>query len=159
MAVFYSFHYQRDYWRVQKIMQMGVIEGQPLLDSQDWEAVRRRGTAAIENWIEAQMMYKRAVVVLVGAETADRPWVRYEITKAWSKKHPLVGIRIHRTADANGNTDSYGANPFERVPLGGGKTVADYVQLHNPSGRTTSEVYNSIKANLEYWVRNAYRRP
>lgn len=140
-------------------MQMGVVEGQPLLNTQRWEEVRRQGSSAIENWIDTQMKNKRAVVVLVGAKTADRPWVRYEITKAWSKKHPLVGIRIHRTADSGGNTDTYGANPFARVPLANGKTVADYVQLHNPAGTTTAEVYNTIKANLEHWVQNAYRRP
>lgn len=71
---------------------------------------------------------------------------------------PLVGIRIHRTADAKGNTDGYGANPFERVPLAGGRTVADYVPLYDPAGTTTSDVYSAIKANLEHWVQNAYRR-
>ena len=30
MAVFYSFHYDRDSWRVQQVMNMGKIEGQPL---------------------------------------------------------------------------------------------------------------------------------
>lgn len=27
MAVFYSFHYDRDHWRVQQIMNMGALEG------------------------------------------------------------------------------------------------------------------------------------
>ncbi|WP_353939677.1 TIR domain-containing protein [Micromonospora sp. b486] len=29
------------------------------------------------------MAYKKAVIVLVGQETASRPWVIYEIEKAW----------------------------------------------------------------------------
>ena len=157
MAVFYSFHYQRDAWRVQGIMQMGVVEGQPLLNAQDWEQVKRQGAQAIENWIDAQMKNKRAVVVLVGAETADRPWVRYEIEKAWTKRHPMVGIRIHGMADSTGRTDRPGANPFTRVPLAYG-TVADHVPLHDPVGRTSQEVYGTIKANLDSWVRSAYRR-
>jgi hypothetical protein len=64
VAVFYSFHYGRDNWRVQQIMNMGILDGQPLLNSQTWEAVKRRGDTAIETWIDAQMSYKSAVVVL-----------------------------------------------------------------------------------------------
>jgi hypothetical protein len=45
---------------------MGAIEGQKILDSQDWESVKRRGRAAIEKWIDEQMRGKSAVVVLVG---------------------------------------------------------------------------------------------
>ncbi len=158
MAVFYSFHYQRDAWRVQQIMQMGVVEGQPLLNAQDWEKVKRQGDRAIRNWIDGQMRSKRAVVVLVGAETAGRPWVQYEIQQAWTKRHPLVGIRIHNMADKAGNRDHRGANPFTRVPVPGGGTVADHVRLHEPWGFTTQQVYRSIKTNLEGWIRSADRR-
>lgn len=35
MSVFYSFHYDRDNWRVHQIMEMGVIEGTPLLNHQE----------------------------------------------------------------------------------------------------------------------------
>ena len=65
-TVFYSFHYQEDAWRVQQIRQINALEGQPILNSQDWEAVKRQGDQAIMNWIDQQMAYKRAVVVLVG---------------------------------------------------------------------------------------------
>lgn len=158
LAVFYSFHYQRDAWRVQGIMQMGAVEGQPLLNAQEWEAVKRQGKQAIENWVDRQMRYKRAVVVLVGAETACRPWVQYEIRKAWRDRYPLVGIRIHGMADSTGSTGRRGANPFARVPLTGGGTVADHVPLHDPAGRNSQAVYGTVKANLERWVRTAYRR-
>lgn len=158
MAVFYSFHYQRDAWRVQQIMQMGVVEGQPLLNAQDWEQVKRQGTQAIEGWIDRQMKYKRAVVVLVGAETANRPWVNYEIRKAWNEHYPLVGIRINGMADRFGDPDRPGVNPFTQVSLQGGGTVSDYVRLHEPTGLTTQQVYATIKVNLESWVASAYRR-
>jgi hypothetical protein len=66
MAVFYSFHYARDAWRVQQITNMGAVEGQPILNAQQWEEVKRQGEKAIQNWIARQMKYKSAVVVLVG---------------------------------------------------------------------------------------------
>lgn len=98
-SVFYSFHYDRDAWRVQQIIRMGALEGQPILNAQEWEEVKRKGDAAIKKWLADQMAYKSAFVVLIGAQTANRPWVRHEIAYAWDNHKPLVGIRIHGLAD------------------------------------------------------------
>lgn len=157
-SVFFSFDYDRDNWRVQQVQQMGAIEGGAAFTPQDWEKVRRKTDAAIENWIDSQMSYTRAVIVLVGRETASSRWVRYEIAKAWDEKRPLVGVAIHGLADSNRQTDSAGADPFSRVSLKGGGTVADYVTLHRPAGSTSQQVHASIKSNLESWVAGAYKR-
>ncbi|WP_094765096.1 TIR domain-containing protein [Luteococcus japonicus] len=157
-AVFYSFHYNRDAWRVQQVRNMGVLDGQPLLNAQEWEQVRRQGDTAIQQWIKDQMAYKSAVVVLIGAETASRPWVRHEIAHAWDNRKPLVGVRIHGLADRNGYTDPYGENPFSKVALKGGGTVGDYVPVYNPTGWDSRSVYASICANLTDWVASAYKR-
>jgi MTH538 TIR-like domain (DUF1863) len=131
---------QRDNWRVRQVLQMGAIEGQEIVSAQTWE-------------------YKSAVVVLIGAQTASRPWVTYEITKAWKEERPLVGIRIHGLEDSEGNTDTSGANPFEKVTLGSrGGSVADYVPVYTPSGSDSNQVYASIKNNLESWVAAACTR-
>lgn len=157
-TVFYSFHYGHDAWRVQKVLQIGAVEGQRLLNSQDWEAVRRRGQKAIQEWIDKQMSYKSTVVVLIGAHTAERPWVEYEITKAWNDKRGLLGVRIHGLADSIGGRDRAGKNPFADVALRGGGTVADHVPVFSPAGSTSAEVYSSIRDNLTRWVDQAYRR-
>ncbi|HEX6686060.1 MAG TPA: TIR domain-containing protein [Candidatus Limnocylindrales bacterium] len=157
-SVFYSFHYSRDAWRLQQIIRMGSLEGQTILNAQRWEEVKRQGDPAIKNWIADQMAYKSAVVVVVGAQTASRPWVRYEIAYAWDNRKPLVGIRIHGLADRNGKTDSEGANPFSQVTLQGGGTVADRVPLYTPSGYNSQAVYADIQRNLLTWVGNAYKR-
>ena len=39
------------------------------------EEVKRKGKASIEKWIDDNMYGKSCVVVLVGSETANRPWV------------------------------------------------------------------------------------
>lgn len=157
-SVFYSFHYDRDAWRVQQVLHIGSLEGQEILNSQEWEAVQRQGDQAIEKWIDEQMAYKKAVVVLVGAQTAGRRWVQHEIAKAWNEKRPLVGIRVHGLADRAGNTDSAGADPFAKVALKGGGTVADYVTLHDPAGTDSKGVYATIAENIESWVDGAYKR-
>lgn len=157
-SAFFSFHYERDAWRVQQVMNMGKLEGQPLLNPQNWEEVKRRGEQAIKNWVAEQMRYKSAVVVLVGAETAQRRWVRYEIAYAWDNRKPLVGVRIHGLADSYGRTDAQGPDPFKLVNLKGGGTVGDYVALHTPSGSTSQQVHASISGNLSSWVDRAYKR-
>ncbi|MFJ3393663.1 TIR domain-containing protein [Leifsonia aquatica] len=157
-SVFYSFHYDRDNWRVQQIINMGALEGQPVMNAQQWEEVKRKGEAGIKNWIGDQMAYKRAVVVLVGAQTAGRRWVQYEITKAWNDKKPIVGVRINGLADSNSRTDQAGANPFEKITLPSGKTLASYIPLITPSGWTSQQVHADIARNLTSWVDRAYQR-
>lgn len=157
-SAFFSFHYDRDAWRVQQVVNMGKLDGQQQLTPQKWEEVKRRGDAAIKNWIAEQMKYKSVVVVLVGAQTSQRPWVRYEIAYAWDNRKPLVGVRIHGLADRAGFRDVPGADPFAMVELQGGGTVGRYVTLHNPAGSTSQHVYASINNNLSTWVAGAYKR-
>jgi len=154
VAVYFSFHYDRDCRRVQQVLQMGQLEGQPLLNAQDWESVKAKGKAAIEKWIEEQMRYKEALVVLVGKETADRPWVRYEIIKAWNDRRKIVGVRIHNLKDPVTGTDYPGPDPFARIKFKDStSTMAKYVTVHDPG----QDAYNGIKANLKTWVANAYK--
>lgn len=156
--VFLSFHYAPDASRVQQIRNMGAIEGDSVVSPQKWEDVKAGGEAAIEKWIHDEMLYKQAVVVLVGAETASRKWVTYEICKAWNEKRPLVGIRINGLLDLNGNTSTAGENPFASIKTKDGKPLSNWVPLHTPFGTDSKAKYADIKANFESWVTNAYKR-
>ena len=158
MAVYYSFHYDRDSWRVQQIAQMGSVEGQQILNSQEWEEVKAKGRPAIEKWIADNMAYKTAVVVLVGAKTSTRPWVDYEIRKAWADKRAIVGVRIHGLLDKAEKADDPGANPFENIPTTDGHKLSKYLTLHNPAGANSRAVYKSISDNMKTWADNAYKR-
>ncbi len=157
-ATFASFHYQRDYWRVQQVLNLGAITGQIIMPAQKWEEVKRQGDAAIQAWIDDQMKYKAAVVVLVGNQTASRRWVKYEVGKAWTDRKPLVGIRVHGLADQKQNTDTAGPNPFGRVHANNGSTLESYIPLYTPSGVDSKAVYASIQANLSTWVDSAVKR-
>jgi hypothetical protein len=158
-SVFFSFQYDPDNWRVQQVMKIGAISGDLAFTAQDWETVRRETDDAIKYWIHQQMLYTKAVIVLVGATTYKSRWVRYEITKAWNDLRPLIGIRIHGLLDKNCRTADYGQNPFECVKLGNSKTIADYVHLIDPTGGDSKAIYNNIEDNLTTWVHNcAYKR-
>ena len=157
-SIFASFHYDGDADRVQQVLQMGAIEDDSLVTAQEWESVKRRSRSAIEEWIHDQMLRKSAVVVLVGAETASRDWVDYEIRKAWDDRRRLVGIRIHGLKNLAGHTSLRGANPFAMVPLQDGTRLDSRVDLHDPAGADSKAVYKSISANLETWIANARQR-
>lgn len=156
---FVSFHYDNDHWRVQQVLNIGAIEGATILPAQEWEAVKAKGEKAVTDWIDAEMKYKQAVVVLVGSQTASRKFVKYEIERAWNLKKPLLGIRINGLKDSGGKTSTAGTNPFSQFTIKDStKTIADYATLHTPSGSDSTQVYASIKANIETWIANGYKR-
>jgi MTH538 TIR-like domain (DUF1863) len=156
--VFYSFHYQLDSWRVQTVMNMGQVEGQPLLGSQSWEDVAKGGDRAIEAWIDEQMKGKSCNVVLIGSQTAGRKWVNYEFRKAWADGKGVVGVYIHKLLDRDGNVAQKGANPFSGFTVGEGskkKPFDQVVKAYNPNGLTSKEVYGTIAANITDWIEEA----
>jgi hypothetical protein len=152
--IFHTFHFKRDYWRVQQIRQMGVIEGQRLLSPNEWEAVKRSGDEAIKKWITDQMSGKSAVVVLIGNRTAGRKWVNYEIKKAWDDGRGLVGVYIHALKDKNQQQDSRGANPFQGFNVGN-TALSSIVKAYDPPSTDSSRAYAYIKNNLEGWIEDA----
>lgn len=89
---FFSFHYQRDAWRASQVRNIGVVEGNPSASDNKWEEVKRGGDVAIRRWIDEQLTWLSCTIVLMGAETASRQWVKYEIEKSWNdgKKDSLA---------------------------------------------------------------------
>jgi len=156
--VFYSFHFDNDVMRVQQVRNMGVIEGNEPVSPNTWETARKT-PGGIERWIDENMKYKSCVVVLIGSETASRPWVQYEIEKAWNDGKPLLGIHIHnlrcpRTSKLPPlyGTCLKGPNPFAQFTLKNGDSLARYVPCHDPD---SSDAYGSIEENLADWIQAA----
>lgn len=155
--VFYSFHYDDDASRVQQVKQMGRVESQSLLAGNKWEEVKKKGDAAIQKWIDDQMQGRTCLVVLVGAQTASRRWVKYEIKKAWKDGLGVVGIRIHGLKDfQTQKTTSPGANPFEGMTVSG-TPFSSIATLYNPHGADSKAVYASIADNIEGLVEKAIK--
>jgi MTH538 TIR-like domain (DUF1863) len=149
--VFYSFHFDNDVMRVQQIRNMGVIEGNAAVTANTWEEVKKKGDAAIKTWIEDNMSGKSCVVVLIGAETSKRPWVQYEIKKAWQDGKALLGVYIHNLSCPNKGTSVQGANPFDLYTFKTGEKVVKPL-VFNPK---SSDAYNDIDANLAEWIESA----
>lgn len=100
--VFYSFHYKKDNWRAATVRNIGVVEGNSPASDNDWETVKKGGDAAIKRWIADQMKNRTCTVVLVGAQTANRKWINYEIVKSWNDGKGVVGIYRHGLKNADG---------------------------------------------------------
>lgn len=113
---FFSFHYERDVWRVGQVRSSWLLkpdrESAGFWDAAKWEEVKRKGEAAIHKWIDDQLNGTSVTVVLIGAETSQRPYVGYEIQQSYNKGNGMLGINIHNMKDSNSRTDIAGANPF-----------------------------------------------
>lgn len=153
-AVFYSFHYKLDSWRVQEVRNIRKLEAQPFLSASKWEEIKRSGDESVQRWIASQMSGKSCVVVLAGAHTAERRWVKYEIRKAWNDGKGVVVVRIHNLRDSNGYTCAKGANPLGKVSING-TPLSLAAKCYNPTGLTSKDVYNSISSYIEEWVEEA----
>ena len=156
--VFFSFHFDNDYWRTQQVRNMGLLEGQALCTPNVWEEVKRKGDAAIRKWIEDNMHGKSCVVVLVGSQTHLRPWVLHEISKGWNDGKGVLAIRVDKLLDSSGRPSSVGLNPLSKVTFPNSqRTLADVLPLKTPAGLDSKAVYASISSNIEAWIEEAIR--
>jgi MTH538 TIR-like domain (DUF1863) len=156
--IFHSFRHSYDYWRVQTIRQIGAIEGQTLLSTNDWEKVKQKGDKAIQDWIDAQLSGRSCVVVLIGSATAGRKWVNYEMKTGWADGKGVVGVHIHGLKDVAGNQATKGANPLASVTVStrhGSKALSSVAKTYDPPYSTSNYVYDYIKENIEAWIEEA----
>ncbi len=164
--VFYSFDYKPDVFRVQQVRNMGIVSDKPLLSANKWEEVRQKGGSAIKKWIDDNMVGRSCVVVLVGSNTANKKWVKYEIKKAWNDGKGLVGIYINNLKCAKGGYSAKGLNPFAQFNLDG-KPLSSVVKCYTPPIFTIESIltgnpiskgkaaYKNIEENIEDLVEEA----
>jgi MTH538 TIR-like domain (DUF1863) len=119
--VFFSFHYQRDIWRANVVRNSGAVIGEAAAGFRDaslWEEAKKKGDVAIKKMIDGALEGTSVTVVLIGAETANRKYVDYEIEKSIERGNGLIGLRIHNIKDRTGYVDYAGAIP-SRLSAGG----------------------------------------
>lgn len=112
--VFFSFHYQRDIWRVNVVRNANIVEGCAAAGFQDaslWEEAKKKGDAAIKKLIDDGLKNTTVTVVLIGTQTAQRDYVEYEIAQSVARGNGLLGVHIHLIKDADGKTCTKGAVP------------------------------------------------
>ena len=156
--VFYSFHYKPDNWRASTVRSIGAIEGNKPATDNDWESITSGGDGSIKRWIAGQMSGRACTVILIGADTANRKWINYEIVKSWDDGLGVVGIRIHGLKNSEGKVSTMGLNPFDFITHGESKQqLSAIVRCYNPAGSTSQERYDWIKTHLANAVEEAIK--
>ena len=115
----------------------------------------RGGEAAIKRWIDGQLQGQTYTIVLVGTETANRPWIQYEIEQSWNSGKALLGVRVHKLLDHNQQPSVAGANPFDLFSLNDGRKLSTVVRMYDPPGATSGAAYNHISDSLSSWIEAA----
>jgi len=112
--VFFSFHYERDIWRTNVVRNSGIVEGSAAAGFHDaslWEEAKKKGDAEVKKLIDQGLVGTSVTAVLIGAQTAQRKFVDYEIAQSITRGNGLVGIYISAIKGQDGKTDTQGAAP------------------------------------------------
>ena len=170
-VVFFSFDYD-DVWRVNQVRNSGAFVGERrsgFRDKAAYEAVKRRGDAAIKRWIRAQMQGCSVTCVLIGSATYESKWVHFEIEESIGGGMGLVGVYVHKLK-VPGQSNQFGAlftphNPLDdhKMPASDAVTrlfadrASDRYETHTwePTGSLGSLFSNN---DLGAWVEEAARR-
>jgi hypothetical protein len=157
--VFFSFHYVPDSWRVSQIRNIGMVEGNPPARDNEWEQITRGGDAAIQRWIDGQLKGRSCTIVMIGAATAQRKWIDYEIGHSWNNGKGVVGIHIHNLRDVQQRQAPKGANPFSHFTMDRdrSRSLASIVKAYDPPFSDSRQVYAFISARMEGWIDEAIR--
>ena len=153
--VFFSFHYDADIRRVVQIRNSWVVrskgETQPFLDKAEWESFKRTGSSSIERWIEEQLKGTSVTVVLFGAQTYSRPWVKHEIKRSYELGKGLVAIDIHSVRDPQLGVALAGRNPLDHWSANRNGQMTSFSQLY----RTYDWVRDDGYSNAATWIEQA----
>lgn len=156
--VFFSFHYERDIWRASVVRNSWVTkpdrEAAGFWDAAEWEEVKREGEEAVKRWINKNLEGTSVTVVLIGAETATRKWVNYEIRKSYERGNGMLGIYIHNIKDKDGKTNSKGENPFDNFYIEQNGKRIHLSQIY----KTYNWVYDDGYNNIGKWIEEAAKQ-
>lgn len=149
--VFFSFHYARDCWSVSQVRNAWVgnphHDAQPFLDKAEWESIKRSGDTSIRRWIDGQLNGTSVTVVLIGPQTLNRPWVRYEIDETLRLKKGLLGVTLENMMQSNRELDLW-------------NQYSTYGSLNGSNGShpVYSWTVENGRQNLSTWVEQAAQR-
>jgi hypothetical protein len=152
--VFFSFHYANDISRAQTVRNSWVTkadrESAGFFDGSVREEAKKKDDAALRAFISQGLKNTSVTAVLIGAETASRKWVKFEIGESVDRGNGLIGIRIHGIKNLQGLTSTSGANPF----------LLSWTKGGDPLDLSPVPVYDWVGGdgynNLGTWISNAY---
>jgi hypothetical protein len=152
--VFFSFHFERDITRANVVRNSWVTQDREeagFFDASLWEDAKTKGDDAVHALIKKGLDGTTVTAVLIGAETAGRKYVEYEIIESYNRGNGLIGVYIHQIKDLRGGTDVRGTNPFASIYVTRNGQKVYFTDIYP----TYDWVDNSGYANLGTWVEQA----
>jgi antiphage defense system Thoeris ThsB-like protein len=116
--VFFSFHFENDIWRVNQVRNANVVAGADqagFFDHSEYAEAEKKSLTVIDRMIRERLAGTTVTIVLIGTQTAQRPWVQREIELSLAQKNGLLGIHIHHLKNRRGES-SWFRGPAPTVP-------------------------------------------
>ena len=118
--VFFSFHYQdiidfrantvRNHWLTKKDREVAGF-----FDASIWEKAKKDSPIALKRLINGAVKNTSNTCVLIGSDTSNRRWVKYEIFKSLASGNHIFGVHINKIKGKDQKIKNYGDNPFENL--------------------------------------------
>jgi len=144
---FFSFHYKPDVQRAQIVKNSWITrerEDAGFFDSSAFEKAERTNDDTLKTFLVNAMHGSSVVCVLVGKETADRRWVRYEIQRGIWDERGVLAVRIHTISHFTTGTTTAGPNPLDLLGVFVESSGQDkFVRLIERASSTAKWSYSS----------------
>jgi hypothetical protein len=156
--VFFSFHYENDIWRANQVRHSWVTKSDIVdagfVDAADFEEVKKGGDTAIKKWIDKQLEGTSVTVVLIGSDTSNREYIKYELEKSWARGNGILGIFIHQCKNQDGKSSSKGDSSFGDLF----KSNSDSKKYFLERFETYDWIDNDGYANIGKWIEIAAKK-
>jgi hypothetical protein len=153
---FFSFHYENDIWRANVVRNSWVTaDTAGFVDAADFEQVKKGGDSAIKKWIDNQLSGTSVTAVLIGAETNDRVYVKYELEQSWKKGNGILGIYIHNIKDKSGNKGVKGSDLFGPIFTSTSDDKKYFYERFSSYDWVDNDGYNNLGKWIETAAKNA----
>jgi hypothetical protein len=116
--VYFAFDLERDLHRVNQIrgQLIGAEVGQVgFFDAAEYAELARRDKPSIRRAIRERVAGTSVTLVLIGPETASRPFVHLGIEESIANQNGFLGIHVHAVDDQDGQVVLRGSPPI--LPL------------------------------------------
>lgn len=156
--VFFSFHYENDVWRANIVRNSWITkldrETAGFVDAAAFEEVKKGGDAAIKRWIDSQLSGTSVTAVLIGADTSNRDYIKYELEQSWKKGNGILAIYIHQLKDNDGNSSGKGDTTFGPIFTNNTDDKKYFYERFTTYDWINDDGYN----NLGKWVEDAAKQ-
>ncbi|MEI6654738.1 MAG: TIR domain-containing protein [Verrucomicrobiota bacterium] len=150
---FFSFHYLPDNQRAQVVKQSWLTkpdrEAAGFFDSSAFET-KKRTNDALKAFLNEQLKGTTVTCVLIGAETALRPWVRYELVRSFYRGNGLFGVRINGIKNFAQQNGTAGLNPFDLLAYSVADNRVSWKEKNNGIWVPYNEVPSMALSDVAY---------